>query len=229
MLFIQPLEVISLFYESRTEARYVVWIELVASAVYVCLVAAFIFMDFDVRWFLVALLVQEIVVQVGALAIYARHGYRPTSWRFDTTRARRLVGEGSPLVLAVGAALYLRIDQVMLGQMTTAAETGTYAAAARLSETWFVVPGLIVASAFPFLLRLRQTDPGAYGRRLQQLYDLLAWLGVAVAVALTITAPWLVALLYGHRVRGLGHHSADPRLGRRVHCHAGGVQQMAYR
>jgi len=198
VLLIQPLEVVSLFYESRTQSRYIVWVELIASTFYLALVAAFIVMELDVRWFLVALLVQEIVVQVGALAIYTRHGYRPTGWRFDTTRARRLVGEGWPLVLsAVGAALYLRIDQVMLGQMSTAAETGTYAAAARLSETWFVVPGLIVASAFPYLLRLRQTEPGQYARRLQQLYDLLAWLGIGVAVALTIAAPWLVSLLYG--------------------------------
>jgi O-antigen/teichoic acid export membrane protein len=198
VLLIQPLEVVSLFYESRTQSRYIVWVELVASVAYLVVVAGFIVIGLDVRWFLIALLAQEVIVQVGALTVYAWHGYRPTRWRFDTSRARRMVGEGWPLILsALGAALYLRIDQVMLGQLSTAAQTGTYAAAARLSETWFVIPGLIVASAFPYLLRLRRADPDRYGWRLQQLYDLLAWLGISVAVSVTLAAPWLVGLLYG--------------------------------
>lgn len=198
VLFIQPLEIISLFYESRTQSRYIVWVELAALVVYVVLVVILITWGLDVMWFLGALLVQEVVVQLGSVVVYSRQGHRPTHWRFDARRARRLLFEGWPLVFsALGAALYLRIDQVMLGQLSTPAEVGTYAAAARLSEMWFVVPTLVVASAFPYLLRLRPVDASMYSLRLQQLYDLLAWLGITVAVLVTITAPWLVSLLYG--------------------------------
>ena len=52
VLLVQPLEVVSLFYEARTRSRYVVWVELAASVVYLGAVILFIAMDLDVMWFL---------------------------------------------------------------------------------------------------------------------------------------------------------------------------------
>jgi O-antigen/teichoic acid export membrane protein len=135
---------------------------------------------------------------VGVLAIFTRQGHSPLRWRFGRVRARELFGEAWPLVFAaLGAVLYLRIDQVMLGQMTSSREVGIYAAASRLSEVWYFIPVLIVASTFPYLLRLRAADRKSYSARLQQLYDLLAWLGLTVAVGVSMAAPWLVTFLFG--------------------------------
>ncbi len=215
VLLVQPLEVTALFYEARTESRYVVWVQMVAAAIYVAVVLTFIALDLSVFWFLAARVGEVFIVQLGALFVYARQGHRPSDWRPQGRRIRRLAREAWPLALSsVGAVLYLRIDQVMLGRMTSSHEVGVYAAAARLSEVWYFVPTLIVASAFPQLLRLRLAERDRYRTRLQQLIDVLAWLGLLVAVAVAIAAPWLVGWLYGPAYAG-----SDDIL--RVHIWAG--------
>jgi O-antigen/teichoic acid export membrane protein len=198
VLLVQPLQIVPLFYEAETKSRYVVWVQLPVAGLYLVMVAAMVTLELSVVWFLVARLAQTVLADIGVMATFWRQGYRPMAWRVDLARVRGLIREAWPLVFsAFGAVLYLRIDQVMLGQMTNSTEVGTYAAAARLSEIWYFVPGLIVASAFPYLLRLREADSLAYRRRLQQLFDVLAWLGVGVAVAITLAAPMLVGLLFG--------------------------------
>jgi O-antigen/teichoic acid export membrane protein len=198
VLLVQPLEITATFYESRTQSRYLVWVQIPVAVLYVVTILIFIAAELSVIWFLVARLGQIVLGHVGLLLLFARQGLHPGRWRADTRQVRALGREGWPLALsAVGAVLYLRIDQVMLGQMVSASEVGIYAAAARLSEFWYFIPTLIVASAFPYLLRLRSGDQAAYDARIQQLFDLLAWLGLMVAVGVSLMAPWLVGLLFG--------------------------------
>ncbi len=171
VLLVQPLEIVSLFYESKTQSRFVVWIEIGAAVVYVGLVALFIHMGLSVVWFLVARLVRTVLTQVGVLAIFARQGHRPLRWRFERIRARELLGEAWPLVFAaLGAVLYLRIRPGDVGPNDFITGGRIYAAASRLSEVWYFIPVLIVASTFPYLLRLRDGDRRSYSARLQQLY-----------------------------------------------------------
>ena len=149
VLLVQPLEVTALFYESRTQSRYVVWVEVCASAAYVAAVVLFIYLELSVIWFLLARLCEAVLLQVGLFVMYSQQGHRPRAWKADPQQIRRLLTESWPLALsAMGAVLYLRIDQVMLGQMTTSGEVGVYAAAAQISEVWYFVPTIIVASAF---------------------------------------------------------------------------------
>ena len=81
--------------------------------------------------------------------------------------------------------------------MTSSREVGIYAAASRLSEVWYFIPVLIVASTFPYLLRLRDGDRWSYSARLQQLYDLARLAGASGCRRCVITAPWLVTFLFG--------------------------------
>ena len=46
----------------------------------------------------------------------------------------------------IAIAIYMKIDQVMLGQMATDHDVGIYSAAVRLSELWYFIPLTIVSS-----------------------------------------------------------------------------------
>jgi O-antigen/teichoic acid export membrane protein len=54
-----------------------------------------------------------------------------------------------------------------------------------------------MVAANPVLLRSHQRDRGEYGRRLQRLFTLLALSGLAIAISVTLAAPWLVRTLFG--------------------------------
>lgn len=136
-----------------------------------------------------------------ALAVYlifarARPSVR---LRWSTVRARVLLRDCWPMIfVAIGIALYLKVDQVMLSALSGDRENGIYAPAATLSELWYFIPVAISSSAFPALVRTLDTMSAAESEaRLQSFYDAMAATAYAIAVPVTILAGPVVALLYG--------------------------------
>jgi O-antigen/teichoic acid export membrane protein len=144
-------------------------------------------------------LVLEAAMAAGLLLTAAAAVGAPTArWRFDQGVARRLLRQSWPLLFSgMAVIVYMRIDQVMLSSMVGDAAVGQFSAALRLSEVWYFVPAAVLSAAFPALLKRRQEGSGSYERYLQSLYDAMAWLGLAVALVVTLAAPRLVELLYG--------------------------------
>lgn len=117
--------------------------------------------------------------------------------------ARELLTQSWPLLLSgLTVTLYMRIDLVMLRQMAGNASTGTYAAAVRLSELWYFVPGALASSVLPGLLRHKSAGPGAYVRAMQRYYDFSAALAYAAALITCLFAGPLVDLAYGAEFGG---------------------------
>ena len=95
------------------------------------------------------------------------------------------------------AVIYLKIDQVMLRWLADSTEVGVYAVAARFSEVWYFIPTAIVASVFPDMIKLRESNESRFTHRLQQLFDSLAVLGMLIAMLVTLIAPWVIPLIFG--------------------------------
>jgi len=54
---------------------------------------------------------------------------------------------------------------------------------------------MIIASVFPAILEAKKRDDGQYLQRFQQLYDLMVWLSIAIALPMTfLSTPIEVAL-----------------------------------
>lgn len=141
----------------------------------------------------------EIFFAAIALGIsYRLSGAKIGRWRWSSEWFQKLLSGSVPMVFSgIVLMVYLRIDQVMLGALASEAEVGFYAAAVRISEVWYFVPTAIVSSVFPGLIKLREIDETLFNQKLQRLYNLMAFLGYAVAIPVTFVSPWLVKLLFG--------------------------------
>lgn len=149
--------------------------------------------------FAVAVALEVVVSAIAFTVLYARSGGRPFGLDVQWWRARALLRESWPLAIAAGAAMIsLRIDQVMLKQMTGDADVGAYAAAARLSEVWYFVPVALGTALFPVLVGARG-DRAAQDQRLQTALDLSAWLAIVIAFAVTVLGGLVIHVLYGPR------------------------------
>jgi len=93
--------------------------------------------------------------------------------------------------------IYMKIDQIMLGQMIGDEAVGLYSAATRISEVWYFIPMAIVASVFPAILESKKRSEDEYYERLQKLYDLMAMISVGVALAMTFLSMLIVTSLFG--------------------------------
>jgi O-antigen/teichoic acid export membrane protein len=110
-----------------------------------------------------------------------------------------------PLILSgVMVTIYMKIDQIMLGNMTSNEEVGNYAAAVRFSEIWYFIPLAICSSVFPAIIRAKQRSEEEYYDKLQQLYDLMAWISLVIAIPMTFAAIPLMTTLLGEEYTKAG-------------------------
>lgn len=146
----------------------------------------------------------EAAVAILLLRRFARCTGQPAVTRgSEVISLRTLWNDAWPLLLSgLTVMIYMRLDMVMLRHMRGEAEAGEYAAAARLSEIWFFLPGALAASMLPGLLRVREQGGVAYRAAMQRFFDLSTLLAYAVSVPTVLLAAWLVRTAYGELFLG---------------------------
>ncbi|MGL4447930.1 MAG: flippase [Shewanella sp.] len=109
-----------------------------------------------------------------------------------------LAMESWPEIIAgFGAILFMRLDQIFLQWLSGDASVGIYSAATRITEAWYFLPSAIIATTFPKLVSLRNLSYERYFEGIRALMSFLIILSVAVALFFSLTADWIVALLFG--------------------------------
>jgi len=194
----QSLNVIDFYFQSTVQSKYVVF---ASNAAFVLMSIAKIVLlvtSASLVWFAL-LVLGEVILNSAFLALaYRWRGRAPRDWRYEPLLARDLLKRSWPLILSgLTVMIYMRIDQVMIGQMLGDKEVGLFAAAVRLSEIWYFVPAAIASSVFPAIMRAKQQGESVFQERIQKLYDFMTWLALGVAVATTLLAHWVIHLLYG--------------------------------
>jgi O-antigen/teichoic acid export membrane protein len=111
--------------------------------------------------------------------------------------ACQLVHSAWPFALAgILAILQVRLMIVLLDQYKDARQVGWYAAAGRLVESARLVPNALFSALFPQLAALAH-ESDHFERLFQRAGRLVAAYGLAFAIAMTLSADFLVKLLFG--------------------------------
>ncbi|MFT5760137.1 MAG: O-antigen/teichoic acid export membrane protein [Alteromonadaceae bacterium] len=134
-----------------------------------------------IMWFIVYALFYKRVRQLMWCKFQANYFLRRCGW----------------LVLSsLAAIIYLKIDQVMLGNMVSNEAVAFYSLASRLSEVWYLFPGIIVASVYPALIKAKE-QAQCYTNQLQSLCTFLCWGAIIIAALMTLIAPIFIPMLFG--------------------------------
>ena len=189
---------IDFWMQSEVRSRFAVVARSSALALTAGLNLALISLQAPLMAFALAAGLEYALAGIGLVAIYRLLGRSPVDWHPSWHRARDLVSRSWPLMLS-GAfySVNLKVDQLMLGNLAGADAVGTYAAASRISEVWYFVPTAIAASTFPALVLARDAGGQRYGANVQRLYDLVVWLALPLAVAVTLASGSIIDALFG--------------------------------
>ena len=194
----QSVNVIDFYFQSKVQSRYTVYAANGAFVLMTLVKIGLLLTSAPLIAFAWAGLGEIALTAIFLLVVYRANHHNMQEWRYDGRVARELLKNSWPLILSsLAVMIYMRIDQIMIGQMMGDKEVGLYSAAVRISEVWYFIPLAVVSSVFPAITLAKQKDETLYLKRLQKLCDLMVVLALLVAIPLTFFSNWLTVLLFG--------------------------------
>jgi O-antigen/teichoic acid export membrane protein len=196
-LFFSAFDVIEFWFQSQVLSGIIAIVRSVQLILSSLVKLLFIAFHLPLMAFVWLLLADQFAKMLGMLWVYYQQNQYFLQWRFNWSKGIEMLTDSWPLILAgVMVTIYMKIDQVMLGNMASKEAVGNYAAAVRFSEIWYFIPTAVCSSVFPAILRAKQRNRDEYYARLQQLYDIIAWIAILIAVPMSIfSVPLMVKLL----------------------------------
>jgi O-antigen/teichoic acid export membrane protein len=196
----QSFEVIDFYYQATVQAKYISIrriIQLILSSIikiFLVLTGA------DLIWFVLVSLFDIISLSIMGWLIYRSQGLPNFVRYFDIEIGKKLLKDSWPLLLSgIAISIYMRIDQVMIKNMLGDREVGLYSAAMRLVEVWYFIPMIITQSVFPAIVNAKKISEELYYKRLQQLFSLLIWMAIFIAIPISVFSHQIIYLFYGER------------------------------
>lgn len=194
------------YFQSKVQAKYVMRVQVFGNILSALIKLIFIFLKLSIDWFIFALLFDTIILAVGYVYFYQIKAGNIFNWLFDSTLAKYLIKHSWPLALsAVLVSIYMKIDQLMVENYLGTGALGVYSTVVQLSESWYFIPVAIVTSVFPAIMNAKRDDPERYMKRLQNMYDLMVWISLSVAIFMTFASPIIYHIVYKPEFWGGAH------------------------
>ena len=202
--FFKSFNVIDSYFQSQVQSKYVVQVQnvsLILTSIFKILIITF---GLPLIFIVLAYVLDAVILASGLVIAYQKRGLNILDWSFNKQRAKLLLKKSSPLILsAVMVTIYMKIDVVMLKSVGSKA-VGIYSSALNLSEAWYFIPSAIVTSVFPALLNARKTDLARYKKRLGNLYDLLVYINIPIAIFISFFGDDIIHIAYSGKYDGAG-------------------------
>ncbi|MFW2441104.1 MAG: flippase [Arenicellales bacterium] len=204
-LVFKASEIIKYWFESQVMSKYTIWVEtgafLLMSAVQVLL----ILYQAPIMGFVWVTVASSLSVFIGLFAVYFWRAGGSCTWKFNFQRSKALLRDSWPLLFTgMAIIVYMRIDQIMLGQMLGNSAVGVYSAAVRISEVWYFIPMAIATSVFPSVIKQKVESESKYIASFQKLFNMMVTLGIAVAILVSFFSDWIVTFLFGSEYADAG-------------------------
>jgi polysaccharide transporter, PST family len=195
----QAFDTIDLWFQSQVQSKYTVIAKNAAFIITVLVRVILISTHAPLIAFAWAALGEVGLGAIGLMITYKISGYSPWFWSWSLSLAKTLLKESWPLILSgVTVMIYMRIDQIMLGEMVGDKAVGLYSAATRISEVWYFIPGAIASSVSPTIYAAKEVSEALYYRRIEQLIRMLVLISIIISVPLSFLSTTLITILFGN-------------------------------
>ncbi|MBN3927791.1 flippase [Nostoc sp. NMS4] len=191
-------DTIELWFQSQVQSKYTVIAKNTAFLLNTVIKIALILTKAPLLAFALVTLAEFAMSAIGLLIVYQIKGSSLWLWRWSFAAAKTLMKESLPLIFSGFAIMiFMRIDQVMLGQMIGDSEVGVYSAAVRISEIWYFIPGAIVSSVAPAIYAAKEKSESLYYQRIGQLLSLMTCISLAIALPMSFLSDKIIMVMFG--------------------------------
>ncbi|MFN6154070.1 MAG: flippase, partial [Dolichospermum sp.] len=195
----QTFDTIDIWFQSQVQSKYTVIAKNTAFVITALIKVILISIHAPLIAFAWTALGEVGLGAIGLIISYRVRGYSPWLWPWSLPLAKTLLKESWPLILSgVTIMIYMRIDQIMLGQMVGDKAVGLYSAATRISEVWYFIPVAIASSVSPAIYAAKEVSEALYYQRIKQLIRMLVLISLVISVPMSLMSGKLITILFGN-------------------------------
>ncbi|MBD2343486.1 flippase [Anabaena subtropica] len=191
-------DTIDIWFQSQVQSKYTVVAKNTAFIVMALLKIALIKIQAPLLAFAWAGLAEIGLGAAGLILVYKVKGYSLELWCWSLPLAKTLLKESWPLILSsLSIMIYMRIDQIMLGEMVGSSAVGLYSSAARISEVWYFIPMTISSSIAPSIFAAKEVNEELYYQRIKKLVGVLALISIVITIPISLFSENIITILFG--------------------------------
>jgi O-antigen/teichoic acid export membrane protein len=194
----QPLTLFSFDFLKDNESKYVTVTQVITLFISNGLKIASVFFYSSLLLFIIILILENIIA--GIIYVYQIKKIKHRSLNLKVTKKQLffILTLALPLTLfSAFSEIYARIDQIMLKHYLDGTSVGLYAAAARLTELWHVLPNILFAALFPALANSALQSNSEYKKRFKIFSTVLIISSTIISVLVFFTSNFIVRTIYG--------------------------------
>lgn len=196
--FFKSVDVIKYWYEARVESKKFVRVDLVVFLIFSCLRIAMIISGASLLAFASVLTLESFFSALAIFYIYKINGGFLSYWRWCSKRCKRLFRDTWPMIFSgLAVSVYMRVDQLILGDLLGNRAVGVYSAAVRMTEIWYMVPMMIAGTVFPYIIKAKSVNSEIYNERLSLLFTVMGGGSIVVALVTSAFSDEIILTLYG--------------------------------
>lgn len=193
----QSFDTIALLYQADINSKITVKVKFVAFIITSILKVLAILFNASVIWFAVLTIIEIALGAIGLVYVYKENIFK---YAVSVKLIKLFLKNSWPILLSmICINIYLKLDQLVLGQYLGIKVLGCYAAAIKISEICYFIPNVIIASVTPYLVNCKEINELIYIKRLQQIFDGLVYGSYFICIMVAILSSMIIRILYGDK------------------------------
>lgn len=158
-----------------------------------------IILHYDVFFFVFVPAVTGIITYLSLVLCYRTTGCKFVGRiSYNKVLSKELFSLALPMIIqGLAITIYMKVDQIMVGNMLGNKELGIYSVAVNLAESWYFIPTALYSSFLSVLARSEQASKEEFYSKIQMFADLLMSVGYIAVLLVMFLGKRGVLLLYG--------------------------------
>jgi O-antigen/teichoic acid export membrane protein len=198
-IIFQSFNVIDLYFQSKILSRYVVYANIASLSFINIIKITFILFGISLEGFIYIVLFESFVIAISYIYIYQYKKNYIRNWFFDIKLSFSLLKDSWPLILSsIVIVFYMKIDQIMIQNLLGSEAVGYYAAAIKLSEPWYFIPGVIVGTLYPMIVKTKEYSEKKYNELMIKIYASMIWTAIIIGTLISFFSSEIVSLVFSN-------------------------------
>jgi PST family polysaccharide transporter len=196
-ILLSPFELIDIEYQSRLQSKKTIISKNIGYVIGTGLKIYILVIGKSLIWFALVIAVEAFISYLFLVVSYQlNHNIR--QWQFDKDRISSLLKSIWPFALSgLSIILYMRLDQIMLGNIMGDKSVGQFSAAVKITEIFMYLPMAISSSYYPSLIKAKEISYEYFHSKILSYFRVMTTFSISISLLLFVFSYLIIKTIYG--------------------------------